>query len=60
MKSWPDFLNYVRAVTPNSEFSLCGLTSFYNDNDITSDMQDVIWGEPELTMEYALLWNVLQ
>ena len=26
---------------------------------ITSDMQGMIWGEPELTMVYALLWDVL-
>ena len=26
---------------------------------ITRDMQGIIWGEPELTMVYALLWDVL-
>ena len=27
-------------------------------NIITSDMQGMIWGEPELTMVYTLLWDV--
>ena len=44
-----------RVVTP-----LCVMKRDLHCQKVTSDMQGMIWGEPELTMVYALLWDVVQ
>ena len=41
---------------PDHKLLLCvRMHIIYLCNNITSDLQDMIWGEPELTMLYALL-----